>query len=411
MAAGDPTVTVYFDIPQHDPLLFVLDDPVQGELDSAFVLGGDLPTDITSYVQSYRIVRGRARELDEIVAGTAFLTLQNTSRDLDPLNASGPFAGNIVPAKRITIAVEDTVIFDGRIDDWSFDWTVDRQALAYISAVDALGQLARIDFDEWTATASQTAGPRITAALDRSEVAFGANRDIDTGVSTLQGDLITWGSNVLNYLQLVSRSDLGRLFASREGVLTFRDRHSALNPGGGSVILADDGTGIPYSLIGTAYGVEFLFNKVGVDREGGTLQTASDTASQDLYGVHTLSLTGLLLNSDSQSDAMADFLLSIYSEPEFRIAQIQVIVSTLTREERASILRLEIADLVTAVFTPSGVGDPFEQLSIVEGVSHDHMRGGIHVVTLNLGTVDSRAMFVLDDADFGTLNGPAVLAF
>ena len=47
-------------------------------------------------------------------------------------------------------------IFTGTIEDWNLDWTVNGDAVASFVAVDALGDLARKDFDEWTTTAGQT---------------------------------------------------------------------------------------------------------------------------------------------------------------------------------------------------------------------------------------------------------------
>jgi hypothetical protein len=81
------------------------------------------------------------------------------------------------------------------------------------------------------ATDLEDAGTRITSVLDRSEVGFpdGASaRDINLGVDVLQGDIVPVGTNVLGYLQTVARSDLGRLYVTRDGVLTYRSRHDVL---------------------------------------------------------------------------------------------------------------------------------------------------------------------------------------
>jgi hypothetical protein len=265
-----------------------------------------------------------------------------------------------------------------------------------------------MEFDAWTATASQTAGPRITAVLDRSEVAFTANRSIDTGVSVLQGDSVSWGSNVLNYLQLVTRSDLGRFYASRTGVVTFRDRLDPLNVGI-AVTFTDDGTGVPFQGIAMSYGSELLYNRVGIDREGGTLQTVSNAASQALYGASSLSETGLLLNSDTQSLDMANYLLGIYDEPELRVAELVVELAPLTSAQQVSVLSLDIASVISVTWTPNGVAPSLSRDCIVEGIAHD-ITPDSHTVTLSLGDADRRSFLQLDDAVFGRLDSN-VLAF
>jgi hypothetical protein len=404
------TVTAYFDLSATGGAFFTLDSPTKGVLDGAtFTLAGDVATDITADAMRVSVRRGRDSQLfDDIPAGNATVQLQNRTRTYDPNYAASPYAGNVRPGKRVTIASAGVSIFDGIVADWDLDYEVGGQSLAFAQCVDALGQLGRMEFDAWTATASQTAGPRITAVLDRPEVAFTANRSIDTGVSVLQGDSVTWSSNVLNYLQLVTRSDLGRFYASRTGVVTFRDRLDPLNVGA-AVTFADDGTGVPFQGIAMSYGSELLYNRVGIDREGGTLQTVTDAASQALYGASSLSQRGLLLNSDTQSLDMANYLLGIYDSPELRVAELTVELAALDPAQQASVLGLDIASVISVTWSPNGIAPSLSRSCIVEGIAHD-ITPDSHTVTLSLGDADRRSFLQLDDAVFGVLDSN-VLAF
>jgi hypothetical protein len=430
------TVTAFFDLSATGGDFFTLDSPTKGLLDGVtFTLAGDVATDITADTMRVSVRRGRDSQLfADIPAGTASVQLQNRARTYDPTfdddgfaltdqigysltdqnglalldTSSSPYAQNIRPGKRVTIASAGVSIFDGIIADWDLDYDVGGMSLAFAQCVDALGQLGRMEFDAWTATASQTAGPRITAVLDRPEVAFTANRSIDTGVSVLQGDNVSWGSNVLNYLQLVTRSDLGRFYASRTGVVTFRDRLDPLNVGA-SVTFADDGTGVPFQGIAMSYGSELLYNRVGIDREGGTLQTVTDAASQALYGASSLSQRGLLLNSDTQSLDMANYLLGIYDSPELRVAELVVELAALDPAQQASALGLDIASVISVTWTPNGIAPSLSRSCIVEGIAHD-ITPDSHTVTLSLGDADRRSFLQLDDAVFGHLDSN-VLAF
>ena len=411
MATPSTTVTAFFDLSATGGDFLTLDSTAnKGKLDNAAaILAGDIGTDITADTMRVSVRRGRDSQLfTDIPAGRASVQLQNRTRTYDPNYASSPYAGNVRPGKRVSIASAGVSIFDGVIGDWNLEYDVGGQSLAFAECVDALGQLGRMEFDAWTATASQTAGPRITAALDRSEVAFTSNRSIDTGVSVLQGDSVSWGSNVLNYLQLVTRSDLGRFYASRTGVVTFRDRLDPLNVGI-AVTFTDDGTGVPFQGIAMSYGSELLYNRVGIDREGGTLQTVSNAASQALYGASSLSETGLLLNSDTQSLDMANYLLGIYDEPELRVAELVVELAPLTSAQQVSVLSLDIASVISVTWTPNGVAPSLSRDCIVEGIAHD-ITPDSHTVTLSLGDADRRSFLQLDDAVFGRLDSN-VLAF
>lgn len=411
MPTPTTTVTAFFDLAATGGDFMTLDSTAnKGKLDNAAaILAGDIATDVSADVMRVSIRRGRDSQLfADIPAGTASVQLLNRTRKYDPTYASSPYAGNIRPGKRVTVASNGISIFDGVVGDWNYDYEVGGQSLAFAECVDALGQLGRMEFDAWAATASQTAGPRITAVLNRSEVNFTANRSIDTGVSVLQGDNVSWGSNVLNYLQLVTRSDLGRFYADRTGVVTFRDRLDPLNVGP-VVTFADDGTGVPFQGIAVSYGSELLYNRVGIDRTGGTRQTVTDSASQAQYGVSSLSETGLLLDSDTQSLDMANYLLGIYKQPEQRVSSLTVELSSLTSAQQSSVLALDIASVISVAWTPNGIAPQMTRACIVEGITHD-IGPDSHVVTLALGDADRRSFMQLDDAVFGRLNSN-VLAF
>lgn len=399
-----PVITVFFDLSAQGGGYLILDDPVLGKLDTGGLLAGDIATVVDDYGYDININRGRNRELDEIPAGTCRINFRNQDRTFDPAHVASAFYPNITPGKRVQVSIYGVTIFDGTAEDWENEYDRSKETDASVFCVDALGSLARKDFDEWTTTDLQTAGQRIGSSLDRNEVLYIGGRDLDTGVEPLQDDLVTWGSNVLNYLQLVAKSDLGRLFASRSGVLTYRDRLS--NAGLTSLVtFADDGTGFGFQTAKKRSAAELLYTRVGVDREGGTLQTSTDSAAVESFGVRTLSLGGLLLNTDAQSDALADFLLGIYKQPDDRVASLSVFVSGYPSEgDRSVVSALEIGDLVDLVWTPAEVGAPIVATLVVEGVSHQIVFDAGHWMTLDLSNAVQQSAFILDDPVFGVLD-------
>ena len=429
-----PTVEVFFDLSETGGAFFTLDDPVRGVLDNVdYPLGGDVATDITPFVYDIAVNRGRSRELDEIEAGTCAIKLRNydgrflpddlndhyltdefgellTDEFGDPLLINVPYGvDNIRPGKRVRVSVGGSAIFDGVIDAWDYSFSADKRVDASLTATDALSSLARKSLDEWTTTASQTAGERLVDLLNRPEVQYPANRDIDAGISTLTGDTVAWNTNALQYAQLVAKSELGRLFAAANGVLTFRDRHSLVNASA-SVVFADDGSGISFNGVDVDTSSVLLANRVSVEPVGGTIQTAENSSSIGRFGVRQLSLSGILLDSDAQAADMAGFLSNIYGEPQTRIASLDIYLDGLSAVERAQVLALDLASVVSVAWTPTGASSQTVQLSVVEGVRHQTGVASLHVVSLSLSPIAQSEVFVLDSDVLGVLDS-GVLAY
>lgn len=474
MTAVAERIIAYFDLGADSGDFFTLDDSVLGELDGVGVLAGEIATNITSRSYSFSVTRGRSFELDEIQTGRAAIELRNydamffpripfvtvpgdeeltsdddeimgddsggtggglyfgddpltfgddslvfgASGDMDPLTVESDDVGfgsaddNIRPGKRITIESEGVVIYDGNVEDWEFAHEATGDIACRVSAFDALGRLAHAEFDEWTTVAGETPGERIESVLSRSEVDFPlANTNLDAGTSTLQADTVSWGSNVHNYLQLVARSDLGRLFADRTNVLQFRGRAALANP---SIQAAFTDTGTDgsiqfRSLVGDV-SAALLYTDVSVDREGGTAQTKFDADARDEFGVRRLSLSGLLVDTDEQSEDIANYLLGVYKTPAFRVRSLVCRLDKLSTADRVTVCTLDIGDVVSLTWTPRGASTGVQQLLVVEGVNHSASADGPHDVALTLSLLSGAYGFILDDTELGVLDS-GVLSF
>jgi hypothetical protein len=410
MPAAAPAISVlaYFGIDSTSSV-FILDDATRGILDGAtYTLGGDVGIDISGSTRVGSITRGRSRALDEFQAGVADITLDNRSRLYDPSYAAGTYFGKIKPGTHVTIQAAGVSIFDGLIDDWDFNYPLDTDSTASFDVVDCLATLGSAEFDAWTTTASQTVGQRLTSILNRPEVNFPATRNIDTGTSTLQADLVSWGSNVLNYAQLVAKCDLGQLFAAKDGTLTFYGRNRVVTGIGAPEFRDDSVNGsIPYSAIEVDYGTELLFNRVSVDATGFTKQTVTDSASFAAFNKWwSLSLAGLPLETQAQALDLANYLLNLYSFPASRFASITVLLHGLEAIQQATVLSLDIGSVIRVVYTPNKVSVPIDKYCMIEGVSHE-MYPAYHAVTLRLSNLADGFgghPFILDDASFGLLD-------
>lgn len=401
----------------------------------------DGATEHTICPDRLEVFRGRNRELDVIDVGGGTIDLTNFDREFDPYfvqdtgfllqlngdnvlqlngdkiiinvlsNATGPY-GPIVQGRKIVIKDGSDTVFTGFVEDYDYTWR-ERASWVQFTVTDALATLGGAQFNEWTATAGQNAGERITSALNRSEVGFpsGATyRDIEDGIDTLQGDTVSFGTNVLNYLQLVAKSDFGRLFVSRAGKLTYRNRHSIL---GDSPILtftdnASDTDGVPFSGVEVAYGSEQLHFSVSCQRVGGSVRTSTNSDQIAAYpelGARHLAIGGLLLENDYQVLAQAQFLEDRYSQFRAIVNRLTVELFTLTPSMRSDVATLEIGDVIALNWTPTGEGAPVQQTLVIEGIGYRVEPGGIEAyMDLQLSDASDFDWLTTNDADLGRLD-------
>ena len=385
---------------------FILDDPIAGVLDNeVYTLGGNTFADITSSLISASINRGKNRDLDRYSAGAASIILNNEDRKFDPLYSGGPLYNQLVPRREIRITTDGERIFTGTVDDYNLDYIPRPRSKAEIVASDDLSVLARQLLHDFNPS-SQATGARVTAVLDDPNVSWPDDRrSVDAGESTLGTGIFS--GNALEYLQTVDASEQGALFVGKEGDLVFRDRLDFTPTSTSVVDFADDGTGIPYQRVQVNYGIELLYNNVEVTSPAG-VSIANNQRSRTAYGVSSFDLE-TLVDSQAQLDNLADFLVSKYADPEYRISGFSINLDSLTSVQKADALGLELGDLVKIKFTPNSIGDPILQYGQVIRIDNE-IGQTQHDLILGLASVDW-TFLVLDDAIFGTMDSNNALAF
>jgi hypothetical protein len=306
-----------------------------------------------------------------------------------------------LPGKRVRLWLDEVCVFDGNIDDWQLEYDVSGDCSADLVAFDALGTLAETALQEWT-TSAQTASERLVEVLDKPEVDFGATRNILGDGGDIGADVVPTGTNTLSYIRQVVFSDLGYVYVSRLGLLTFEPRNSVTYTV--QAEFADDGTAIPFNGIAPASSSRYLYNRVSVTRSGGVEQIVDDTASQTLYGIRTLTLSDMLMNSDTDALNLAGSLLALYSSPTTRIEELSVNLGSLSVSQRATVCALELGDFVTVAWTPQGT-DAVTQALRVEGIEWGGSYNSLGMLTLRLSPAAYVPFpFILDDATDGVLD-------
>lgn len=379
------------------------------------VLDGTLEgIDISPYIQSLTINRGRSDQFSSFRAGTCTIVLNNNDRRFDPINEDSPYwdittnKSGVTPRRRVEILSGSTALFTGRITDIDIAYDFDLSTCT-ITASDDFVLLANAFTGTASTPTAELSGARISRILDLPEIDFpAATRSIDTGVAVLGNYQIDENTNAAGYLARVAEAEQGLFFVKADGTLRFTDRVSSsfASP---VATFSDDGTDISYQGLATIYGQEFLYNRVQATTETGTVQAADDTASQTEFGISTLSLDNLLLENDAAALTLAEELLDLYKQPEYRFDDLRLLVSAMSSPNRTLVLGLEMGSVITVKRTFS-TGSPavVEQDYAVERITHQILPDR-HTVTLGLYVADLVFPFVLNDTTFGVLDADNAL--
>lgn len=363
-------------------------------------------TDVTAYVQSIQIRRGRDNEFGPMGMGTCTLLLDNSDRRFDPSYAAGPYFGNLKPMRRMRVRATwggtGYDVFYGYVDGWPQTWDDGVIPHVRVRACDGFKVLGMYEVN--ASFAAEASGTRVENVLDSINWGISADwlldsatrsqlgettylspsdgRIIDGDGSTLQAQTIA-NQNALQYLNDVTESEFGLFFVDRSGLLNFHSRrHSA---GSASVATFDDAAaGIHYSDYSLDYDDRYVYNDVRMTRLGGIQQTASDTTSQSDYFIRTLQNDRLLLNADTDVSGRASYLLGLYKDPRYRAPSLDL-DGYGDDSQMTQILAREIGDVVTVTRRPQG-GVAITIDYRIEGIEHEMGPGQVWHTTFRLST-------------------------
>jgi hypothetical protein len=394
---------------------FTLDDATLGVLDGEGYLDGTLlGDDISPYIQQLSITRGRTDQLGNFNAGTCTIMLNNNDRRFDPINQASPYwnatlgRSGVTPRRKVTITSGGVSLFVGRITDIDIDYDFTNSTVT-LSVADDFVLLANANTASALTPTAELSGARASYLLDLPEINYSATtRSIASGTATLGTYQIDANTNALAYLQKIAESEQGLCFIAANGNLTFTDRLSAAFATIAATF-SDTGTDIPYQTLSVLYGQEQLYNRVQATVVGGTVQTASDATSQTEFGVSTYAIDNLLLSSDAEALTLATSLLDTYSQPVYRFDDMTVSVSSLSAPDRATVVGLEIGNVIAITRTYStGTPASTTQNYAIERIQHN-LTAASHTVTFGLRAATLLYQFLLDDATFGVLDSTNAL--
>ena len=168
-----------------------------------------------------------------------------------------------------------------------------------------------------------------------------------------------------------------------------------------AIVLSDaDGTAIPYVDVSVAYASETLFNNIVVVSTAGT-STQTSTSGTAAYGVRTYTQDPSLVADLTNGQALANYLLDIYENPQLRFDSVTLAMEGLSADQQTSVLNSELYAAANITYTPSSIGSPITAYERVVGITHS-ITPDTHHVTFNLAEFGNK--FRLDSVTFGILN-------
>jgi len=397
---------------------FTLDDTAgYGTLDDPYctLYASGIGVDITEDVQEIRIERGRSDQLQEFSASTCSIILGDYSRKYDPVNTASPYYNTVTQTSGVTIRrtvkvfYDATQIFTGRITDIDVLFEPaslpQDKATVTLEVADDFVVLANTRIEEFTPS-PQLGGARITTLLALPEVSYTNPTDLDVGTITLVAEPIADQTILLDYLQLIARTEQGYLFMTGDGLLRFSNRLTTIISAS-PFFFADDGTGdADYETLSVLYGQEVLFNRVvctPIDSLNPGI--ADDATSQTDYGISALHLDQLLC-SDADAQIMADYLVPLFKDPVYRFDSVSATfagskISTITQQ---AIINLDLGSVIKvkksfATGTPLSIS---QNLS-VEGISHT-ISPTAHNIVFRTAVRQIASPFTLDSATLAVLD-------
>ena len=390
--------------------IFTLNDPVLGLLDGVGVLDGNNEADVTEYVQSVSINRGRSDNFAQFSTGSCSIQLLNTARIFDPINTASPFydtstnTSGITPKRSIKVVSNGIDLFTGKIQDIDIAYDIESISTLNISSQDGFVELATAIIESDITPSIEASGTRLETILNLGEVNWTAGRDIDTGTQSLGAYPITTGTNVLGYCQQIAEAEFSYLYVKGDGSIRFTDRIAAAFATSIAATFTDDGTDLSYETLGITYGSEQLVNKVIASTQTGSTVTSDDLASQTTYGILTTDLTDLLLETDTQAQTLADLIVAEYSEPKYRFDDISVSYSKLSTPQQTTVSSIDLSEFIKVIRNfDSGSPTEVTQVTRCESIRHTITPAG-HRVELRLSPAVLVYPMILDDAIYGLLD-------
>lgn len=371
-------------------------------------------------IRSVSMQGGRNRELDTIKPSTATVVFDNRDGLFSPENTSSPYYGSTFPGKNIVVQYVNKIagpnfgkvvpFFSGFVSDWSWDFDVNGDAIATVSATDTLGLLATIDIVSLSVPVEDTGArvARICAAAGLNASQYDARVTYGQGQSIMAA--ATLSGNALQLLQDTVFHEQGVLLAY-DGVIRFGQRGTNFQVGGYFTnVSGGPQPAFFYSAAEMAYSLDSVSNPVTTTSALGTA-TSVNQSNVDLYGNYSRSYE-TEFSTFAQQDGFTKFLVNFYSTPQFRPSALTFSFDRILDDDVANgtsyaldflFLSVYFSATVNVVFIDSARGMNTNSNYLVSSFSHSASPAS-YTVSVGFEREIANVFFRLDFPEYGVLD-------
>lgn len=345
--------------------------------------------DITSYVQSVAITRGRDDVLSQVQTGTARVTLINEDGRFSPGYTLSPLYGNVATMRAVRIRGTFSAVTYDLYYGYIQSITPVPTPNVRTCTLDLADGFAWLDLAVTTPTYTLVAtGTSIGVALDSASWPAGL-RDLATGQSTITPSYTD--QSVLSQIQGIGiDNEAGLVYMSGAGKVVFQDRHTRLK----TPYTVSQGTFTDTDAlvdVAAERPVRDIANEVKVTHATGSV-TATDATSQAAKGPRRLAINAGFLDASTAADR-ASWTLSTKKDEQDR--PVIGIVGNASATLMTQALARDLSDRVT--ITDAGARTGINAAFHIERIEHSISNGGtLHTVRWQLSPADGAGFWALD---------------
>ena len=346
-------------------------------------------SDITAYVQSVAITRGRDDVLSQVQTGTARVTLINEDGRFSPGYSLSPLYGNVATMRAVRIRGAFAAVTYDLYYGYIQSITPVPTPSVRTCTLDLADGFAWLDLAVTTPTYSLvTTGTSIGVALDSASWPAGL-RDLATGQSTITPSYTD--QSVLSQIQGIGiDNEAGLVYMSGAGEVVFQDRHTRLK----TPYTVSQGTFTDTDAlvdVAAERPVRDIANEVKVTHATGSV-TVSDATSQTAKGPRRLAINAGFLDASTAADR-ASWTLSTKKDEQDR--PVIGIVGNASGTLMTQALARDLSDRVT--ITDAGAKTGINAAFHIERIEHSISNGGtLHTVRWQLSPADASGFWALD---------------
>jgi hypothetical protein len=246
--------------------VFTLDDDALGILDEDFLDGSTTFNDVTQYVVSVSIKRGRSSQDAQFGAGTCSIVIDDLlgQDKFSVANSASPYWNvdrgrlGFEPRRAVRISRNGEYIFVGLIIHYNTQFSIDNHNMINIECVDAFLNLTTTSINTIAAPPAEKSGARVDRILGLTEVGFPTVPApvIATGVANLSSVAINTQTPLAYFNSLIQDAEQGRMYIDRDGVFIWESRTPNSTEDSPTIIFGDDllnAAQIPYETLEVIY--------------------------------------------------------------------------------------------------------------------------------------------------------------